>query len=245
MAGRNIVVAASGISFFVVLALVLVVPHETLPAHEAKDGIDGMPPSSEIHAFFTDNYGMQQAQTFMHATAAALFLVFASALTRVTMESEKGGLWSRVAFAGAIATSAVVVVAMGFVSALLELHQSIDGRTLLFFYDAGWSLHFKVNYLVPVFLAAVGVAMLRGASAPKWIAWTGIAFATLTFLSTLGNLQQATYFLQFPAFFLLLLWVLMVAIVALTRGIGADKVTPAAAARPSAPLRPAPAQRQV
>lgn len=196
------VVGWSAIAFALVPIPVIAVPHESLEGTES---------GAEIVAFFERHWAMQQWQPMMHLFSALALVVFVVSLTSLLRESERGSaLWSQVARGAGLVMAAVIIVSMALVSSALALvgepNASPSGDVVGGLYFTGWHLHFKINYIVPLFMAAIALVTLRGHAFSRVWGWLTAVLAVVMLASVFGNLSYGTYFVQFPAFMLLLVW---------------------------------------
>lgn len=208
---REPLLAASAVTCFVVTFAVLLIPHDSLA--------DGATPV-EVTRFFTQNYTVQQSQTVMHSLGAVAMLVFAARLaTLVGRYQRTGEGWDRLVLAAGSAVVGVVVLTMGFVSAAIFLTGTIDGELQDMLYRMGWDSHFKTAYLVPLVLLPACHVLRRAHAAPAVVTWSGLLLGVLTLVGTLGNLSRDTMVVQYPAFMLFLLWILLTGLVLGLRGV--------------------------
>ncbi len=182
--------AAAAVTCFVVTVAVLLIPHQTLSDAASAD---------EVTGFFQRHYALQQSQTVMHIIGALAMLVFfvrwADLVRRWQRPDEAA---DRLVLAAASAATAVVVVAMGFVSAALYLSGAIDGDLQHALYRMGWDFNFKIAYLLPLILLPSCHVLRRERAVPSALAWSGLLLGLLALASTLGNLSPATMVVQYP-----------------------------------------------
>ena len=69
-------------------------------------------------------------------------------------------------------------------------------------------------------LAPACLVLGRSRALPRTLTWLGLLVSLLCLIAMIGVLTSGTEFLQFPVFFLLMLWVLATGVVALVRGVG-------------------------
>jgi hypothetical protein len=209
---RHPLLAASAVTSFVVTIAVLVVPHDFLPESPAPE---------EVTAFFEQNYLVQQSQTLMHSLGAIALLVFFAQLAGVVRRLEREHEpWSWLTLAAAAAFTAVVVVTMGWVSAVVILTGDLDGGLQETMYMMGWDFHFRVLYLVPLLTLPACHVLRRSGAAPRLVTWSGTAVGAAALVSTLGYLGRETWVVQYPMFMLFLLWTLVTGLVLGLRGVG-------------------------
>jgi hypothetical protein len=208
---RDPVLAASAVASFVVTFAVLLVPHDAVPDDAS---------AAQVTSFFTTHYTLQQSQTVMHALGAVALLVFVGRLAAVVRRLERADeAGSRIVLAAGSAVVAIIVLSMGFVSAAIFLTGSIDGELQEMLYMMGWDFHFKVAYLVPLVLLPACHVLRREHAAPAALTWSGLALGLFALVSTLGNLSKDTMFVQYPAFMLFLVWMLVAGLVLGLRGV--------------------------
>lgn len=187
---------------------VLLVPHAILDPTA--------PTSDEVTTFFTENYTMQQFQPLMHSISGVLLLFFLVRLAALLHELDAGRS-ADVVRAAATAIAAVIVVTMGWVAAVVTLTGNLDGSVQWALYNIGWDLHFRLLYLLPLVLLPAGWS-LRRTGAPV-LGWTTVGLGVLTVVAPLGYLGKETWFVQYPAYMLFLLWALAAGIALGFRGV--------------------------
>lgn len=215
----------SAILFALVPLPVLLVPHESM-----KDSFGG----DDINAFFQQHWTMQQWQTLMHIASALFLLAFVVGLYRILRSTARSRTFPMLALVSGSIIVVQVVVSMAVVSssiALLHLEQTgppTDPTIAAAFYYLGWDLHFKVNYVVPLFLAVAAWAGWQGQSLSR--AWGVITagVALLTAASAVATLWQPSYVAQYPAFMLFMAWSLGTGVMFLARS---GRLKPSAVAR--------------
>jgi hypothetical protein len=159
---------------------------------------------------------MQQAQPLLHSVGGVLVLVFLVRLSRLLRDTGAPEAAHLVRGAAA-AFVAVVVVTMGWVAAVVTLTGDIDGSVQWDLYNIGWDFHFRLLYLLPLVLLPTGWALRRaGASGLGWFA---LVLGALTVVAPLGYLGRETWFVQYPAFMLFLVWAAITGAVLGWRGL--------------------------
>ena len=214
---RDRVLGLSGIAFTVLLLLVVLPPHATLDYDRTH------PPSGDtVTAFFEKHYTLEQYQALMHSLAAIALLVFFTALAaQVRRADDVGGLSARLTIAAGTAIATIMLVTMALVSGSVSLTGGVDGVTQGWMYTIGWWEHFKCVYLLPIALVPACRVLRRARVLPAALAWSGQVLGLLGLVAVAGALSASTEFLMFPAYMLLMLWVLATGTVALTRGLAA------------------------
>lgn len=185
---REPLLAASAVTSFVVTIAVLLIPHDSLPSSPRPD---------EVTAFFEQNYLVQQSQTLMHSLGAVALLVFFAQLAAVVRRLEGDGEpWSRLTLAAGAAFGAVVVVTMGWVSAVVVLTGNIEGGLQETLYMMGWDLHFRVLYLVPLLTLPACHVLRRSGAASGLVTWSGTVLGAVALVGILGYLGRETWVAQ-------------------------------------------------
>lgn len=167
---------------------VLLIPHDSLPSSPRPD---------EVTAFFEQNHLVQQSQTLMHSLGAVALLVFFAQLAAVVRRLEGDGEpWSRLTLAAGAAFGAVVVVTMGWVSAVVVLTGNIEGGLQETLYMMGWDLHFRVLYLVPLLTLPACHVLRRSGAASGLVTWSGTVLGAVALVGILGYLGRETWVAQ-------------------------------------------------
>jgi hypothetical protein len=213
---RDRLLGLSGLGFFAALLPVVVIPHASLDYPVDK------PPAGEvITEFFQRHYALEEWQSLMHSLAGLALLVFGVAVARqVRRHQDDARVAATLIVAGAGLAAAVMVVTMAIVAGTISQTGGVDGVTEGWLYNLAWDVHFKMLYAVPLVLLPAGRVLGRTGALPRVLTGAGSVLAVLAVAAMVGGLTQDTEFLQFPVFFLLMLWVLATAVVALTRGVG-------------------------
>jgi hypothetical protein len=215
---RDRLLGLSGLGFVGVLVLVLAVPHTGI-----DNAYDKPPSSSYITHFFHQHYGLEQYQALMHSIAGVLLLVFGVALAAQVKRTVPQSGADRLVTAGATGISAIMLITMMLVAGTITLTGGVDGQTQWWLYNLGWEEHFKALYLWPVMLVPACTVLGRVRALPQAVTWGGQLVVVLCVVAMVGGLSSGTDFLQFPVFFLTMVWVLATSIVVLTRGVGAKR----------------------
>ena len=155
----------------------------------------------------------------MHSLGAVAMLVFFARLALLVRRVDRpSGMAGQLVLAAGAAVVAIVIVTMGFVSAVIFQTGSIDGSLQESLYLVGWDFHFKIAYLLPLVLLPACHVLRRTQAAPAALTWSGLLLGVLALASTLGNLSADTMFVQYPVFMLFLLWMLAAGLVLGLRG---------------------------
>jgi hypothetical protein len=210
---KDATLGLSGLGFALLLIPVVVIPHASLDYETTK------PPASHVFVtFFKAHRAVEESQALMHSLAAVVLLVFFVALAdRVRRTGHE--LAARLTLAGGVGVALVMLVTMLVVAGSISLNGGVDGQVQGWIYSLGWWEHFKCAYLLPVALVPACRVLRTARVLPAALAWTGQVLGVLGLVAMVGGLSDATEFLMFPVFFLLILWVLATGIVALTRGL--------------------------
>ena len=213
---RDRVLSLSGIGFAALLLPVLLIPHASLDADPARPPDD----PAVVVAFFEEHYALQQYQALMHSLAAVVLLVFFSALAaQVRRAAPSARLSANLTVGGGAGIATIMLVTMALVAGSVSLTGGVGGDVQWWLYTLGWWEHFKALYLLPVALVPACLVLRRERVLPAALAWPGVALGVLAPLAMAGGLSASTEFVMFPLFMLLLLWVLVVGVVAGTRGL--------------------------
>jgi len=180
--------------------------------------VTGKPPAQNASARTVANYLADKRTALLVANvfftvALAAFIWFFSSLRSLLAETTEGGSGDRLgtaAFGGAIA-----VVAIGIAGGLPLLAvtyrglHSLDVNLVKLIWDTNLAVNAMIVGPVVVAIAASSLAIMRGASLPRWIGEAGLAVAAFNVLSLSalffdtgamavgGGVQLATMFASF------------------------------------------------
>ena len=182
---RDLLLALTGVVFIVLLIVSFIV------GGEPPDVDDG---ATKIVEHYTDDKDSIMAGAFISAVAAVPLIFFANYL-RVVFHGTR-------AAATILVGAAIVAVAAGIDSTLsFAMAETADDispesvQTLQALWDNDF-LPFMIG--LTVFLASVGVSIVRTAVLPNWLGWIAIVFAVVSVAGPIG-------FFAFPASGLLVL----------------------------------------
>jgi hypothetical protein len=205
---RDRLLGLSGLAFVAALLPVVVIPHASL------DYPIGQPPAgSVITQFFHQHYALEQWQALMHSLAALALLVFGVALARQLRRATPESPASSLLLAGTVLAASVMLITMLLVAGTITQTGGVGGVTQGWLYNLAWDTHFKMLYAVPLVLLPASRVL------PRLLGGAGWVLAALAMVAMVAVINPGTEFLQFPVFFLLMLWIGVTGLVALTRGL--------------------------
>src|SRR5215211_2187409 len=147
-------------------------------------------PIAEIRATYADDNALAVVTAFCGALALLSYVVFVPALVGMLRPLEpRGESWSLVALVGGIAGPAVA--AAGATATAVLTYTATAGlsdeltRTLFDFHVLAQLI---AGVFVSVFLVAVGIAGLRTAALPRWLAWFALPIGALAALLPIAAL---------------------------------------------------------
>ncbi len=172
---------------------------------------------ADIRDFYGDNAtGLAVADWFAALLFLGGFLLFASALRSALRRSDQEGTWSRLSFAGAVASVAVAGSGV-FVSTftLDGMEQLSDGVVHAFIRADALVYSVILPWGLALFLVGACVVMLRGSQFADWFAWLGFAAAAANAVGALwpidGDPEGALVFVGTVGFLATMVWVVFVA----------------------------------
>jgi MFS family permease len=192
--------------------------------------IGGAPPkptdsTAKIGSYFHDNQDALKVGGYLNGLAAVAFLLFL------------GSLWARLRRVEGVASRLSVVALSGGIAALglAVIADAINSYVALYIGDLGPG-GAKAFYLLAViivsfaafglavFVSATSVMILRHSFVERWLGWIGLAIAGLWFIAGIGVADNNTpiHTLGFIAFLLWAGWLLVLAVLMLTRELPAD-----------------------
>jgi glucan phosphoethanolaminetransferase (alkaline phosphatase superfamily) len=177
--------------------------------------------ATDIREFFEDNATSIALTTWGAALGFALFLLFASGLRSLLgpADARNEGVWSRLSFASAVATTAIGGAGSAFWAVLgqedvLAAASDETVKTLAAFDTVIFSA--ILPWGMAVFLLGASVVILQSEIMAKWIGWLGLLVALLTAIGTLwpftGDEESFLGILVFIGLFGFLIWTLGAAI---------------------------------
>lgn len=195
--------------------------------------IGGAPPkptdsTGVIGSYFRDNQDALKVGAYLNGLAAVTFLLFLGGLwTRLRRVEGQASRLSVVALAGGIAALGLAVIANA-VTAYVALYVGDlgAGGAKAFYLLAVIVLSFAAFGLA-VFVSATSVLILRHRFVERWLGWIGEAIAALWLIAAIGVADNNTpiHTLGFIAFLLWAGWLLILAVLLLTREAPADAPT--------------------
>ena len=178
--------------------------------------------AADVREFFEDEEAAVALSTWGLALAFALFfLLFASGLRSLLgpADADNEGVWSRLSFAGAVATAAIGSAGSAFWAVLgqedvLAAASDETVKTLAAFDSVVFTA--ILPWGMAVFLLGASVVILQSEVMAKWIGWLGLLVALLFVIGTLwpftGDEESFLGLLVFIGFIGFLIWTLGAAI---------------------------------
>ena len=165
----------SGVAFVVLFLVGLIV---------GGDGPSLEDSAADVREWFEDNEAVVAWTTWSGALGfALLFLLFASGLRSLLgpADANNEGVWSRLSFAGAVATVAIGGAASAFWAVLglediLAAASDETVRTLAAFDTVVFAA--IVPWGMAVFLLGASVVILQSGVMAKWLGWLGLLIAS-------------------------------------------------------------------
>jgi hypothetical protein len=196
--------------------------------------IGGAPPKptdsvAKITSYFRDNQDALKVGGYLNGLAAVAFLLFLGSLwTRLRRVEGAVGRLSVVALSGGIAALGLAVIADAINSYLALYVGDLGSATKAFYVLAVIVLSFAAFGLA-VFVSATSVMILRHSLVERWLGWIGVAIAGLWLIAGIGvaDNNTAIHTVGFIAFLLWAGWILVLAVLMLTRELPADAPTQA------------------
>lgn len=172
---------------------------------------------ADIRDYFADNATARATTDWFSALLfVGGFLLFASALRSALQRSDQEGTWSRLSFAGAVASVAIAGSGV-FVSTftLDGMDQLSDGAVAAFVRADAVIYGAILPWGFAVFLVGASVVMLRGSMFARWFAWFGFATAAANAVGVLwpvdGDPEGALAIVGMVGFMAAMVWILFVA----------------------------------
>jgi hypothetical protein len=192
--------------------------------------IGGAPPKptdspAKIAAYFHDNQAALKVGSYLNGLAAVTFLWFLGSLwARLRRAEVTGSRLSVVALVGGVATLTLATVANGM-SAFVALYVGDIGPSgaKFFFLLATVFLAFAA-FALAVFTSATAVMILRYPIVERLLGWIGEGIAALWLIAGIGVADNSTAIntLAFITFLIWAGWILILAVLLLTRDPAAD-----------------------
>ena len=175
---------------------------------------------SKIVSFWAAHHNKEVAAALLVGLSVIFLAIFAATLRdRMRGASGEGGLWQNLILIGAGAGVAGILVAVGFHVALADggdHHYSADAMVALNAIDNDDFFAFGIPLAI-MLLGAAGATLTTGAL-PKWLGWTALVIAIVSFTPA-----------GFIGFGLTGIWIIIVSILLSQRASAATPAAPAAA----------------
>lgn len=172
----------SGIIFVVILVVILIIGGSAPVLSDS---------ATEVREFFDDNEASVAFTTWGAGLAFVLFfLLFASGLRSLLgpADANSEGVWSRLSFAGAVATAAVGGAGSAFWAVLgqEDVRAAASDETIKTLAAFDTVIFTAILPLgLAVFLLGASVVILQSEIMAKWIGWLGLVLAALFVVGTL------------------------------------------------------------
>jgi hypothetical protein len=163
-------------------------------------------PGSKVIAFFKEHQNAQRASALFGALAVVFFLFFAGVVRAHLRRSDRVASLAATGFGGAIliAVGGASFSAFGF--ALADAPDKLSPAAAQAINLLSNDFFFPFAAGIAVFMIANGLAVARSALLPRWLGWVALLIGVLA-VTPIG----------FVAFFALMAWVLVVAILLFVR----------------------------
>lgn len=167
---RGGLVALTGVAFLVLALLGLAIGGEPPDSDNATEVVD----------FYVENKGSLRVALFIH-TAAVVLLVFFGAFLRYVLQAAEGGrdFLPTVAFAGTLILATGLAIDVTIALALTETAEDINpaaAQALSALFENDY-IPFAVGSIL--FLAGLGLSVLRSGVLPKWMGWVAVVLAVI------------------------------------------------------------------
>jgi hypothetical protein len=191
--------------------------------------IGGTPPkpndsAGKVFSFFRDNQDALKVGSYLNGLGAVAFLWFL------------GSLWGRMRRAEGTRSRVSVIALIGGIGALVMAFVGNAVTSYLALYVGGLGPSTKSLYLLSVvflafasfflavFTSATSVTILRYGFVEQWMGWAGEVIAALWLVAGIGVADDNTtiFTVGFVTFLLWAIWLLVLAVLLLTRDAPAD-----------------------
>lgn len=197
--------------------------------------IGGAPPkptdsAAKVASYFRDNQDALKVGSYLNGLAAVAFLLFLGSLwTRLRRVEGPVGRLSVVALSGGIAALGLAVIADAINSYIALYAGELGASGAQAFYVLAVIVLSFAAFALAVFVAATSVMILRRQFVERWLGWIGLAIAGLWLIAGIGVADNDTpiHTVGFVAFLLWAGWLLVLAVLLLTRELPADAPTQA------------------
>jgi hypothetical protein len=182
-----------------------------------------------VFSFFRDNQDALKVGSYLNGLAAVAFLWFLGSLwARMRRAEGTGSRVSVIALVGGL--GALVLAFVGnAVNAYLALYVGSLGSSAKTLYLLGVVFLAFSSFFLAVFTSATSVVILRYRFVERWMGWIGEVVAALWIIAGIGVADDNTtiFTVGFIAFLLWAVWLLVLAVLLLTR----EAAAPAASRR--------------
>jgi hypothetical protein len=202
------IVPIAGILFFVLATIGTV--FALIGAPDFHD--DG----EEILTYYEDHDLEATVGVVLHFLAGVAFLFFLAGFRNVLRAAEGAGAWlANVAFAGGVGGLAVLAASdapvFSAASRAAEDPSSLTAESAKTLFDLSGQLYLLAQPLLMAFIFASGIVIYRTQVLPRRLGWAGIVIGITLLVPPVS----------WATFGLLLIWVLVVSVLLLRRGVGA------------------------
>jgi hypothetical protein len=195
--------------------------------------IGGAPPkptdsAAKIGTYFRDNQDALKVGAYLNGLAAVAFLLFLGSLwARLRRVEGPASRLSVVALAGGIATLGLAVIADAINAYVASYVGDLGGGGVKAFYVLAVIVLSFAAFALAVFVSATSAMILRYSFVERWLGWIGAGIAALWLIAAIGvaDNDTAVHTVGFITFLLFAGWLLILAVLLLTREAPADEPT--------------------
>ena len=161
----------TGVIAFVLFVLAFAIGGETPDFDASPD---------EALSFYVDNEGSQFAAAIL-LFYGSLFLTFFAASLRVRLRRPGGDTDAlpMLSFVGGVVLALGILFFAGFTFTLADGGDKLDPVTAQALNALNGDFFFPVAFGTALFMLGAGIAILRGASLPRWLGWAAVVIAVV------------------------------------------------------------------